>query len=227
MYMSCELSYFRTNLRRTTLLVLYDTDLMVYMGFETQLRAILDQVRPDAQILLGSSTWPITVRRLTEDFMNEHIRVNVSLVTEQYKDNIGTFIEVNDGHKSICTDMYSHLFLDNEYPVTDSLRKWNNRLDHKRDMNFTLDLKNTKYATLNLWNDFLDSSSKLSDSCIIRKGSKCEIKRKTSQKNKPLNKKAVEIMEKWYVKHINFPYPEYNEKNKLATQGSIHIAQVT
>lgn len=54
----------------------------------------------------------------------------------------------------------------------------------------------------------------------VRKG----IKR--GPKNKPLNEIAVTTMEKWYLAHIDHPYPSYQEKEDMSQQGSITIAQV-
>jgi len=68
-----------TNLYRVTYLVLDEADRMLDMGFEPQIRKVLSQVRPDRQTLLWSATWPRDgqVQRLTAEFLNDPIRVNI------------------------------------------------------------------------------------------------------------------------------------------------------
>ena len=51
-----------TNLLRTTLVVLDEADRMFEMGFEYQIRSILQNVRPDRQTLLFSATMKVQPR---------------------------------------------------------------------------------------------------------------------------------------------------------------------
>ncbi len=82
----------KTNLRRVTYLVLDEADRMCVlmmvgvftddlfrldMGFEPQLRKIVDQIRPDRQTLMWSATWPKEVQALARDYQKEFIQVNV------------------------------------------------------------------------------------------------------------------------------------------------------
>jgi len=60
-----------TNLQRVTYLVLDEADRMLDMGFESQVRKICSQVRPDRQTLMWSATWPEEVRRLATDLCRE------------------------------------------------------------------------------------------------------------------------------------------------------------
>jgi len=67
----------KTNLRRVTYLVLDEADRMLDMGFEDQIRKIVDQIRPDRQTLLWSATWPKEVQRLAADYLKDEIQVRV------------------------------------------------------------------------------------------------------------------------------------------------------
>ena len=58
-------------LSRCTYLVLDEADRMLDMGFEPQLRTIVEQIRPDRQTLMWSATWPREVQQLARDFLGE------------------------------------------------------------------------------------------------------------------------------------------------------------
>ena len=50
---------------------------MLDMGFEPQIRKIVDLIRPDRQTLMWSATWPKEVKGLAEDFLTDYIQVCV------------------------------------------------------------------------------------------------------------------------------------------------------
>ncbi|KAK9471368.1 P-loop containing nucleoside triphosphate hydrolase protein [Dipodascopsis tothii] len=84
----------KTNLRRVTYLVLDEADRMLDMGFEPQIRKIVDQIRPDRQTLMWSATWPKEVQRLASDYLADYIQVNVGSLELSASHNITQLVEV-------------------------------------------------------------------------------------------------------------------------------------
>ncbi|XP_065065490.1 uncharacterized protein LOC135691545 isoform X1 [Rhopilema esculentum] len=84
----------KTNLRRVTYLVLDEADRMLDMGFEPQIRKIVDQIRPDRQTLMWSATWPKDVKSLADDFLTDNVQVNVGKLTLHANYNILQIVDV-------------------------------------------------------------------------------------------------------------------------------------
>ena len=59
-------------LERCTYVVLDEADRMLDMGFEPQIRGIMNYIRPDRQMLMWSATWPKEVEEMAEDFFGEN-----------------------------------------------------------------------------------------------------------------------------------------------------------
>ena len=84
----------KTNLRRVTYLVLDEADRMLDMGFEPQIRKIIDQIRPDRQTLMWSATWPKEVQSLAHDYLKDYIQVTVGSLELAASHTITQIVEV-------------------------------------------------------------------------------------------------------------------------------------
>jgi len=72
---------------------------MLDMGFEPQIRKILEQIRPEKQILMYSATWPIEVQQLAEDYLCDYMHVNIGSQELSANKNITQIMEICQEHE--------------------------------------------------------------------------------------------------------------------------------
>ncbi|XP_075591232.1 uncharacterized protein LOC142598159 [Dermatophagoides farinae] len=79
----------KVSMRRVTYLVLDEADRMLDMGFEMQIRTIIDGIRKDRQMLFFSATWPKEVRSLALDLCtNDPVHVQIGSCVLKTSDNV-------------------------------------------------------------------------------------------------------------------------------------------
>lgn len=72
----------KIDFRQISLLVLDEADRMLDMGFEPQIRKIVNEIPARRQTLMYTATWPKEVRKIAGDLLVNPVQVNIGKVDE-------------------------------------------------------------------------------------------------------------------------------------------------
>ncbi len=84
------------SLKRVTIVVMDEADRMFDMGFEPQIKMIMQNIRPDRQTVLFSATFPTTIESIAKSMLKYPIQITVGDGQGRVNKDITQIIEVHD-----------------------------------------------------------------------------------------------------------------------------------